>query len=411
MGESWVPFNNGLSNTRITNMEISGNMLFVSADYGGIWAREIPGNLQLPFLTHSTGDLDMSVFHNGAIGHAAPNWTYGDGLVFNNYTDPLFHGGLLIGSEENELVMGHMGTFGIHSDFRNTVPIKGFSEMGQWDQVSVCGFDDASSLYPLGVEVEQKTYSQQGKDLVILGYSLKSPEASLEGVYAGIFCDWDVGGFDFYDQNMGGYDLRRNMAYQFLPDREPDPSYYGIVALDGLSGVRIIERGSSRYIRKAAFYYISLVDETPPETGDLRTYIGSGPFDLQKAEPHEIHFAVVAGMSLNDLEEKADQAMQEYETLKVLVSGADIPSCSSGLENFPNPFHDQTLIHYSISTGGEVWLSVYDMRGTEVRSVYLGRQEAGQHQFRFLRNNLESGVYTCQLKSGNEILIRAMVIY
>jgi hypothetical protein len=74
--------------------------------------------------------------------------------------------------------------------------------------------------------------------------------------------------------------------------------------------------------------------------------------------------------------------------------------------NFPNPFNPSTTITYSLSRGGEVSLSIYDMRGQRVKTLVAGKQEAGNHDVVWEGDDdhhrqLGSGVYLYRLESGS----------
>lgn len=47
--------------------------------------------------------------------------------------------------------------------------------------------------------------------------------------------------------------------------------------------------------------------------------------------------------------------------------------------NFPNPFNPQTTIRYQLKQDAEIRLSIFDITGREVRTLFSGRQLAGEH--------------------------------
>ncbi|MFH0758598.1 MAG: T9SS type A sorting domain-containing protein [Bacteroidota bacterium] len=413
-GESWMPYNNGLENLAITKLEISGQMIYASANYGGIWSRPLPETISPPYLTHQTGNMEISVFQNGAIGHAAPNWTYGEGLIYDSNIDPLFHGGLILGTRERGNVNGHLGCWGIASDFQNISAISGQVDLPeQFDQVTTCAFNDLSSLFPLDIQVVQHSFSRTGEDILILRYTLECLSGALDDLFAGLFADWDVGGGDIHTENLGGFDMDRNLVYQYLSGGDPDPNFYGIVALDGISGTRVTGNGHSLNIRDSSFQWISTINDTEiTEPQELRTWIGSGPFDIGENESVEVCFAIVAGANLAELQENADLAAQKYLELPDFTAIRENPLVGFSLEqNVPNPFSGHTLISYTIPHPCDVLIEVYNTQGMKVKTIQDKGQTAGRHSIEIQRNDLNNGVYLYTMKTGGFSQTRKMVLY
>jgi hypothetical protein len=85
-------------------------------------------------------------------------------------------------------------------------------------------------------------------------------------------------------------------------------------------------------------------------------------------------------------------------------------------QNFPNPFNPETRIAYSLPTGGYIRAAVYNMLGTEVRSLADGVQSAGYHQMVWdARANdgrsMPSGLYFCTIQaSGTSKTIKMLLV-
>ncbi len=413
-GESWIPFNNGLQYKEITNLEISGQMLYAAGIYGGIWSTPLPEKISPPYLTHQTGNMDISVFQNGFIGHAPPITSYGDGLKYNGNMDPLYYGGLFLGSTKLGIANGVVGNYYINSDLRNMIPITGFTSVpDQWDQVSYCTYDDQSSLSPLGIKVIQRSYSNSGSNILILSYTLEHESGPVDDLYAGMFADWDVGGNGFYEENLGGFDLSRNMAYQYLKDGDPDPSYYGIVALEGVSGTRIRNQPYFLGIRDSSLVWMSTINETEPEEpDDLKTWIGSGPFAIGENESLQVSFAIVAGANLTELQANADLAAQKYLELPDYTSIKENPLPGFKLEqNAPNPFSEHTFISYTIPYECDVLIEVYNAQGMKVKTIQDKDQMPGLHSIQIQRSGLDNGIYFYTMKTDGFSQTRKMVLY
>ena len=90
------------------------------------------------------------------------------------------------------------------------------------------------------------------------------------------------------------------------------------------------------------------------------------------------------------------------------------------LQNYPNPFNPETWIPYQLTKSAEVTLTVYDINGSVVRSLYLGHQRAGMYhgQNRAAywdgRNKVgepvASGIYFYTITAGDFTDTRKMLI-
>lgn len=265
----------------------------------------------------------------------------------------------------------------------------------------------------MDLRVVQRAYSNTGEDLLILRYNMGTGSGTIEGVYAGIFADWDVGGENHWDQNLGGVDLSRNLVYQFLDGGDPDPNYYGVVALDGISGCRITGKGGSLYIRDSSFSWISTInEENITEPGDGRIWIGSGPFTLNTDESVQVCFALVAGSDLEELQANAELAALKYLELDDNTSVKHERPVGFSLEqNLPNPFTDETVIRYTLAETSDVLIEVYTIDGIKVRSVRGKNKPAGHHALVLRGEDLDPGIYIYSLRAGNYAETRMMVRY
>lgn len=86
-------------------------------------------------------------------------------------------------------------------------------------------------------------------------------------------------------------------------------------------------------------------------------------------------------------------------------------STSFNLEqNYPNPFNPSTTINYSVETLSEVSLQVYDLLGKEVATLIEKIHEPGNYSINFDATDLAGGVYFYQLKLGNNIKTKKMLL-
>ncbi len=114
-------------------------------------------------------------------------------------------------------------------------------------------------------------------------------------------------------------------------------------------------------------------------------------------------------------------AVVKFSTIENTISTA--PSLSQQLaantvtptsfnlhQNYPNPFNPSTIISYDIPKSGFVTLKVYDLLGRKITTLYNGNQKAGTYNVSFDASRLSSGVYFYQLRAGDFVSIKKMVL-
>ena len=87
-------------------------------------------------------------------------------------------------------------------------------------------------------------------------------------------------------------------------------------------------------------------------------------------------------------------------------------------QNYPNPFNPTTVISYRLSVNSKVSLRIYDILGTEVKTLVNEEQQAGNHSIKFdatnnnqlTTNQLPSGIYFYQLRAGQLVETKKMIL-
>ncbi len=87
-----------------------------------------------------------------------------------------------------------------------------------------------------------------------------------------------------------------------------------------------------------------------------------------------------------------------------------IPESFNLDQNYPNPFNPTTMIKYSITKNTEVNLTVYNVLGERVATLYSGMQKAGSYEVNFNASRFASGVYFYRLQAGNFSNVKKMML-
>ena len=79
-------------------------------------------------------------------------------------------------------------------------------------------------------------------------------------------------------------------------------------------------------------------------------------------------------------------------------------------QNYPNPFNPTTKIEYSISKKSHITLKVFDILGTEIKTLVNEEKSAGNYQVEFNAANLPSGVYFYRIQAGSFNQVRKTLL-
>ena len=92
-----------------------------------------------------------------------------------------------------------------------------------------------------------------------------------------------------------------------------------------------------------------------------------------------------------------------------------VPATTSMEANYPNPFNPETTIKYIIAKGGNVKLSIYNVKGQLVRTLVSEKQEPGYRSVIWNGKNnhgnqVSSGVYFYHLKTADKVITKKMLL-
>ena len=163
---------------------------------------------------------------------------------------------------------------------------------------------------------------------------------------------------------------------------------------------------------------------------DQKMLTSSGPFNLESGKPVSIILAYIVGQGANRLESitKAREIAEYTHNFYLSNFGefpvgidedpvSQLPVDFRLEQNYPNPFNPVTTIKYSIPSVisiGErnlnVTLKVYDVIGNEIATLVKEEKPAGNYELNFNATSLSSGVYFYQLKAGDYIQTKKMIL-
>jgi len=103
------------------------------------------------------------------------------------------------------------------------------------------------------------------------------------------------------------------------------------------------------------------------------------------------------------------------DSVKKIITGIanesnEVPTEYFLSQNYSNPFNPTTTIGYGIKEKSNVKIIILNAIGEEVAVVLNEEKESGYHQIEFNASNLPSGVYFYQLRAGEFISVKKMIL-
>ena len=88
----------------------------------------------------------------------------------------------------------------------------------------------------------------------------------------------------------------------------------------------------------------------------------------------------------------------------------EVPESYSLSSAFPNPFNSTTKISYGLPQAEQITISLYNITGQEVMTVFEGKQQAGFHSSTVVADGLTSGLYFLRLEASNQMFTQKVML-
>jgi serine protease AprX len=146
--------------------------------------------------------------------------------------------------------------------------------------------------------------------------------------------------------------------------------------------------------------------------------VSQGPYDLQPT----VHatFKPSQTVTRGDFAVIVTRTFAQYDALTqpaavsaaVAAKGATTDAAGQSTETvaYPNPFSGSTTVNYYLAQDGPVSVEVYNTMGAKVRTLVVGTETAGSHQVQFDAGNLSRGTYLFQVKTGETVSTKRVVL-
>jgi photosystem II stability/assembly factor-like uncharacterized protein len=88
----------------------------------------------------------------------------------------------------------------------------------------------------------------------------------------------------------------------------------------------------------------------------------------------------------------------------------EMPSDYNLCQNYPNPFNSSSIIRYSVPQSSNVIIKVFDILGNEIETLVNEKKPSGTYELTWYSESLPSGVYFYQLKAGEFVQTKKMIL-
>ena len=104
------------------------------------------------------------------------------------------------------------------------------------------------------------------------------------------------------------------------------------------------------------------------------------------------------------------QVVSVQEEDSELTANRDKNSLVSNLTLYPNPLNSVGTLEFDLIENLESTINVYNLAGTLVKTMQLGRKAKGNHKVEFNATDLSVGSYIISLESGNERSVAKFIV-
>jgi subtilisin family serine protease len=379
------------------------------------------GSILIPMIVNPTyrtirGNKITTTFNSrGNIGYNDfPENRQGEGFRFRNGASILFEGAFMISDGNGKIVdvSRDNAGFGQSRGFKTETIITTDQSSLQNSSVAFTAFHDKEYSEPIGLIVEQEIYQpidSPAYNSVIIRYKISNTSSSiLKSLYAGNYFDWDVGSSssnniaEFLPDN--GIGLVRHyfdstlplgacMALSELP--------LNFTAIDN-SGTSVdnpgVYDGFTREEKLRALE--SGLLRTRSNVADVSYVMSAGPFELLPNETREVAFALMTGLSKEEVNQNAEAVRIVARSIGIKAEKPlPLPQFVELIPPIPNPAENRFSISFKLPSSQYAEIILSDASGKVVKVLGDGFFRAGTSTITETLPPLSSGVYYVRLRT------------
>jgi subtilisin family serine protease len=390
------------------NREIIFTLTYQSSNYQDQEFFSLRVNLD--YLNINNNQVATTLTSNGRVGYSSADAENGLGFIYQD-KNLLYEASLMIGNSaariSNNARSPQIGSS--EEDFiKISRPIKNVANTTALEASAT--FNDYGSNSPLDVEVTNRhiAYPNSPDDkYVLVDYIIKNKSiVPLNGVYVGLFCDWDV---EVSDKNVVKYQPDETLAYTY--SLNPGNPYTAVKVLNTDAAIQFYPMSyqlvgdvleDDAFTRAEKFTTLSsgvFKTELGESLGglDVMYTLGAGPYRIASGDSIQVAFAFIAGDNLSDIIASGNAAEQKFRNIQLVVQEPVDQFKVS--QNYPNPTRRTTYFDVFLPATGAVEADLFDIGGRKLKSIYENTQlNAGKHTIATQVDDLSTGIYYVEFR-------------
>lgn len=379
--------------------------------------------VNVDYINVAINQISTSITSKGLIGYNNQSAPF-QGLGFQyNGASLMYESSFMVGTSSNVRDMAR-GASAPDVDLQSQVTVQEVVPAVVSDMDCDGYFTDGASSPTLPVQVHHSSYAwtaAPNDKFVIVKYVIKNTGAStLNGLYAGIFTDWDIDAAT-YGSNKADVDNTNRMGYCYYTGAN---GIYGGVKLlssgpfvhyaidntnGGSGGVNMYDGYDNTEKYTTMSTNRAQAGTATSGGNDVANVVSSGPFTLTAGDSVVVGFALIAGDDLADIQASAVEAQNMWNT-NVITSVSIVGDNTSNVAVYPNPANANAEVTYTLSGQSFVDIRLQDIAGRDVAVLSQGGQAAGTYREAISTANLPEGVYIIRMQVDNAITTRRLVI-
>jgi hypothetical protein len=374
-------------------------------------------------LDHDTGYCKLSVTAYGAIGYDQPA-DAGSGFCYpKTSASGLYYGGMLCGNSANYIVDHYYGVpaSSVQSDWVMSESIR-FRPPDAGSEMIQGAYTDAGHSSAQGLKTIQTSYqdARPGYDdfVVYVFDHVNTGSSALNGLYAGIMCDFDIG---TSTSNYARANDGRRAAFMYQSSGQ-NPTY-GVKLLSPGTPANLSAIDHDVYVypdtamnenMKYRFLNGQLHAQSSNRAYDWSVVVSTGAFDLGPGETHRTAFAMVGGSDTNNFLINCDSAQSWYDHSVAILEPVGASRLGLGatmVSLTPNPFGHALNISYVSRNKGLLVVNAFDASGRLAAAIANQPVGIGAGNLRWEPRGLANGIYFIKATlDGRETVTKALLL-
>ncbi|HAB53531.1 MAG: hypothetical protein A3K31_06260 [Ignavibacteria bacterium RIFOXYA12_FULL_35_25] len=224
--------------------------------------------------------------------------------------------------------------------------------------------------------------------------------------------------YDIYYQRYNSIGIAQGINTKVNNDTGTDGQYYPSIAMDGVGNFVIVWLDNRYVLYKPDVIGQRFYSNGSPWGINYRIVadgINHGEtFPVVVANANQIIFSWMDNRRTMLWDIYGKVVGWNWDGVTSVLSAKKIPIEFALEQNYPNPFNPSTVIKFGIPERTNVLIKIYDLLGNEVTALLNQEMDAGWYELEFqsaLGNKpLASGIYFYQLKAGNFVQTRKMIL-